>query len=125
MKLLSIIIPCYNERATVARLLANVAAADLSAIGMDKEILLVDDGSTDGTTQEIQRFAQEHPQAPLRVLTHPHNRGKGAAIRTALAEARGEVTLIQDADLEYTPDDYPHLLQPILAGVTRVVYGSR
>ena len=125
MKLLSIIIPCYNERATVARLLANVAAVDLSAIGMDKEILLVDDGSTDGTTQEIQRFAQEHPQAPLRVLTHPHNRGKGAAIRTALAEARGEVTLIQDADLEYTPDDYPHLLQPILAGVTRVVYGSR
>ena len=125
MKLLSIIIPCYNERATVARLLEEVAATDLSAIGLDKEILLVDDGSTDGTDREIRRFAQENPQTLLRVLTHPHNRGKGAAIRTALAEARGEVTLIQDADLEYTPDDYPHLLQPILAGVTRVVYGSR
>ncbi len=125
MKLLSIIIPCYNERATVTRLLENVAAADLSVLGLDKEILLVDDGSTDGTAEELRRFAQENPQAPLRVLTHRRNRGKGAAIRTALTEARGEVTLIQDADLEYTPNDYPHLLQPILAGVTRVVYGSR
>lgn len=125
MELLSIIIPCFNEQATVYRLLEKVAAADLSAVDMAKEILIVDDGSTDGTAAEIERFGHDHPETPVQVVTHPRNRGKGAAVRTALAEARGDICLIQDADLEYTPDDYPLLLKPIVAGVTRVVYGSR
>ena len=92
------------------------------AVPIDKEVVVVDDGSGDGTREVLARLARE---LPIRALFHEQNRGKGAAIRTALAEAHGEVVVVQDADLEYDPEDYPRLLQPILEGRTNVVYGSR
>jgi glycosyltransferase involved in cell wall biosynthesis len=115
--LLSVLVPVYNERATVEHLLRRVAA-----VPIDKEILVVDDGSTDGTGEELNRLAAH---LPIRVFHHDRNRGKGFAIRTALAEARGEIVIIQDADLEYDPEEYPKLVEPIVRGVTNVVYGSR
>ena len=125
MALLSIIIPCYNERATVYELLRRVVEQDLSDLEIEREILIVDDGSSDGSRDEIERFATDHPDAPVRFLRHRANRGKGAAIRTALAETRGDFILIQDADLEYAPADYSALLRPVISGVSSVVYGSR
>ncbi len=117
--LLSVLIPVYNERASLEALLCRV-----EAVPVRKEILLVDDGSTDGTREWI-RANVEGQSADIRVFTHPTNQGKGAAIRTALAQATGDILLIQDADLEYDPADYPALLQPILDGVADVVYGNR
>ncbi len=114
--LLSVIIPVYNEKNTVLPLLEKVLAVPL-----EKEVIIVDDGSTDGT-REILAIVR-HPEA--RVILHDRNRGKGAAIRTAIPEVRGEITIIQDADLEYDPGEYPRLLKPILDGVADVVYGSR
>jgi dolichol-phosphate mannosyltransferase len=119
---LSIIIPCYNERATVERMLERVVAVE---IGLEKQVLIVDDGSIDGTRERIEAFIMNHPAAGIELLSHERNRGKGAAVHTGLEAATGEICLIQDADLEYDPADYPALLAPILAGVTRVVYGSR
>lgn len=113
---LSVIIPVYNERATVAQVLEQVRA-----VGLAHEIIVVDDGSTDGTSDILASLADDH----LRVIRHPHNRGKGAAVKTGLAHATGEVVLIQDADLEYDPADYPALLEPIASGRALVVYGSR
>jgi len=113
----SIVIPVYNERATVEELLKRV-----QAVGLDKEIVVVDDGSTDGTRDILARLSSV---ASLRVILQDRNRGKGAALRRGFAEARGEVILIQDADLEYDPADYPVLLGPIDRGVADVVYGSR
>jgi glycosyltransferase involved in cell wall biosynthesis len=115
--LLSVLVPAYNERDTVETLLRRVLA-----VPVDKDVVVVDDGSSDGTREVLARLARE---LPIRVLYHERNRGKGAAIRTALAEARGEVVIIQDADLEYDPNDYPRLLEPIVRGETNVVYGSR
>ncbi len=115
--LLSVLVPVYNERATLERLLARVLAVPL-----DKEVIAVDDGSTDGTAGLLRDLAA---RLPVRALFHPSNRGKGAAIRTALAEARGDIVVIQDADLEYDPEEYPRLVAPILRGETSVVYGSR
>ncbi len=115
--LLSVLVPVYNERATLERLLARVLAVPL-----DKEVIAVDDGSTDGTAGLLRDLAA---RLPVRALFHPANRGKGAAIRTALAEARGDIVVIQDADLEYDPEEYPRLVAPILRGETSVVYGSR
>jgi len=115
--LLSVLVPAYNERATLAPLLERVVAVEV-----DKEVIVVDDGSTDGTRELLRELAG---RLPVRALYHPANRGKGAAIRTALAEARGEIVLIQDADLEYDPADYPRLIAPIQRGETDVVYGSR
>ena len=89
---------------------------------LEKEVIVVDDGSRDGTRDLLRELAG---RMPIRVLYHPQNRGKGAAIRTALAEATGDVILIQDADLEYDPAEYPKLVAPILRGETNVVYGSR
>jgi glycosyltransferase involved in cell wall biosynthesis len=116
---LSIVIPAYNERAFIREILRRVEQVSLP--GIEKEIIVVDDGSTDGT-REILR---EEVETGRRVLFHEANRGKGAAIRTALAEASGDIILIQDADLEYSPGDYPVLLQPILEGDADVVYGTR
>ncbi len=92
------------------------------AVPLDKEVIVVDDGSRDGTRELL---AELERRLPVRVFYHPANRGKGAAIRTALAEARGDIVIIQDADLEYDPADYPRLIEPIARGEVNVVYGSR
>ena len=114
---LSVIMPVYNERETMAQILKRVRAVDL-----EKEIIVVDDGSTDGT-RDILR--QEEQKGDLKVFYHPQNMGKGAAIRTGLEHATGDVVIVQDADLEYDPGDYPLLLEPIAEGSSEVVYGSR
>lgn len=117
---LSIVIPVYNEAATISQIVALVRSVE---IGMEKEILLVDDCSRDGTREVLTTMAAE--QTDLKVLFHEVNQGKGAALRTGFAAATGEIVLIQDADLEYDPHEYPRLLQPILQGHADVVYGSR
>lgn len=114
---LSVIIPCYNERTTVATVIQRVRA-----VGLAHEIIVVDDGSTDGTREVL---AEVEPGEDLRIVLHDHNQGKGAAVRTGFKAATGDVLLIQDADLEYDPREYPVLLRPIEEGITKVVYGSR
>jgi glycosyltransferase involved in cell wall biosynthesis len=116
----SILIPVFNEANTVEEILRRVRAAD--SCGLEKEIVLVNDASTDGTSDVLKKL----PQADgLKIISHPFNRGKGAALRTALEHATGDIILIQDADLEYDPSDYPNLLRPILDHRADVVYGSR
>jgi len=116
----SILIPVFNEARTITEILKRVRAAD--TLGLSRELIVVDDFSTDGTRELLQQLPAD---TDLKVAFHPHNRGKGAAIRTALSQATGEICLIQDADLEYDPVDYPKLLKPILDGRADVVYGSR
>jgi len=119
--LVSIIIPVYNEFFNVERVLDRVLAAPMP-IGCTRELIVVDDGSTDGTTQVLERYANE----PLIVIHQSIvNFGKGAAIRVGLAKAKGDLILIQDGDMEYDPNDYPKLLQPLVDGKATVVYGSR
>jgi glycosyltransferase involved in cell wall biosynthesis len=115
---LSVLIPVFNEERTIAEVLARVQATP-----HEKEIIVVDDGSTDRSGALLEELARS--QSNLRVHRHPQNRGKGAALATALRDVRGDVVLIQDADLEYDPRDYSALLQPILDGHADVVYGSR
>jgi len=115
---LSVIIPAYNEKNTVLELLRRVEAVPLS---LDKEIIVVDDFSTDGTREVLGGLGRPD----IRVLFHAKNMGKGSALRTGFSEATGDIVLIQDADLEYDPADYPGLLAPILDGRADVVYGSR
>jgi len=115
---LSVIIPVYNERYTVRELVRRVVAVDVS-----KEILMVDDGSTDGTADVVKSIAARYPE--VRAFQQPRNQGKGAAIRRGIEEATGEFLIIQDADLEYDPSEYPVLLKPLLSGEADVVYGSR
>ena len=117
-------IPVYNEQATVEQILGRVLAVDLPA-GMEREIVLVNDASTDGTAEVLAGLEAEHGADGVRVLTHPQNRGKGAALATGFGAVTGDVVIIQDADLEYDPDEYPKLLEPILDGHADVVYGSR
>jgi glycosyltransferase involved in cell wall biosynthesis len=117
-KTLSILIPVYNEKATVLELLRRVKAITLP---LGKEIIVVDDGSTDGTRELLRAL----PKEQARCFFHEINRGKAAAIRTALAQATGDFVIIQDADLEYDPADYPALLTPLLDDRADVVYGSR
>ncbi len=121
---LTIVIPAYNEAQTVRQILGRVAAAPLPAVIVEREIIVVDDGSTDGTG-DVLRQIEEAADPPITYLQHARNRGKGAALRTGFAAATGDVVLIQDADLEYDPVEYPILLQPILEGHADVVYGSR
>jgi glycosyltransferase involved in cell wall biosynthesis len=116
---LSIIMPVYNERNTIQEILRRVRAVDLGEIS--KEIIAVDDGSTDGTL-DILKLEED---STTRVMKHDRNQGKGAAIRTALPNATGDMIVIQDADLEYEPDDYRVLIAPILKKKAFVVYGSR
>ena len=120
---LSVVIPAYNERKTVKKLLDRVVAAPIPE-SMELEMVVVDDGSSDGT-REYLRELEAAQDPPIRLIEHPENRGKGAALRTGFAEATGDIILIQDADLEYNPRDYPVLLQPILDDEADVVYGSR
>ncbi len=115
---LSVVIPVYNEEGTIREILARVQTAPL-----DKEIIVVDDGSTDGTRERLQEIQRLTPN--VKVLTHHRNQGKGAALRTGFSAVTGEVTIIQDADLEYDPVEYGKLLEPILDGRADVVYGSR
>ena len=114
---LTVIIPVYNEKKTIQEILRRVAATDLA-----DEILVVDDGSTDGTRDILTEL---DGLLRCRVIYHVKNKGKGAAVRTGIEQARGDVLLIQDADLEYNPQDYPALLQPIEEDIADVVYGSR
>ena len=120
--LLSVIIPAYQEERTIREVLRRVAAVDIEALGFSKEILVCDDGSTDATCAAVEEVAADDDR--IHLLRHPENRGKGAAIRTALAKATGDFCLIQDADLEYEVSDYPALLEPLTRGAL-VVYGSR
>ncbi|MBD3235723.1 MAG: glycosyltransferase [Candidatus Eisenbacteria bacterium] len=113
---LSVIMPVYNERATIAEIVRRVRAVPL-----EKEILIIDDASTDGTRDWL--LTCNEPD--VRVFLQPLNRGKGAAVRTGLQQAIGDIAVIQDADLEYDPADFPHLVAPIVAGEAQVVYGSR
>ena len=119
---LSILIPAYQEEATIGEILRRVAAVDTTPLGFDKEIVVCDDGSKDRTFELATAQAAADPS--IRVVRHPENRGKGAAIRTALAAATGDYCLIQDADLEYEVTDYPALLSEVTKGAD-VVYGSR
>jgi glycosyltransferase involved in cell wall biosynthesis len=151
-KRISIVIPVYNERDTWRTLLAKVQSVDLP--GLAREIVLVEDGSTDGTRDQLRQFAQElagaaaaapapgiatdvaaggpnaayagtSGQVDFKVIFHARNSGKGAALRTGFAAATGDIVIVQDADLEYDPRDYPNLIAPIVDGQADVVYGSR
>lgn len=119
---LSIIIPSYNERATIEELIARVVAVET---GLRREIIVVDDGSTDGSRDLYPKIKERFAEQNLRIHLQPANRGKGAAVRAGFALATGEIVLIQDADLECDPADHPRLLKPILEGRADVVYGSR
>ena len=114
----SVVVPVYNEVATIKEIVARV-----QAVTLEKDIIIVDDGSTDGTREQLEQISQSYDN--LRVIYHDRNQGKGAALRTGFETVTGDIVIIQDADLEYDPREYPVLLEPILDGRADVVYGSR
>ena len=114
----SVVIPCYNERDTIEEIVAAVRAAPINPI----EIIVVDDASNDGTSGILKEKAAAIAD---KIIYHPVNRGKGAALRSGFAAVTGDIVIVQDADLEYSPDDYPALLEPILSGKADAVFGSR
>jgi len=115
---ISVVIPVYNEVGTIKEIVSRV-----QAVGLEKEIIIVDDRSTDGTLEHLHEISQT--QENIKLICHDHNQGKGAALRTAFECVTGDIVIIQDADLEYDPREYPVLLEPILDGRADVVYGSR
>lgn len=133
---LSVIMPVYNERATLEEIVRRVQAVDLTVnvdgtnrlldgpVTLERELVIVDDGSTDGTRAILDKW-RDNPPPGMTIIYHEHNRGKGAALRTGFQHATGDILVIQDADLEYDPRDYLKLLGPLLEGRAPVVYGSR
>lgn len=119
-KTLSIVIPCYNESKTIVALLNRVIAAD--SLGLKKEIVVVDDGSKDNTREILENYKGKKG---FKIIYQKKNTGKGGALKTGFSECTGDIVLMQDADLEYDPNEYPSLLEPILSGQADVVYGSR
>jgi glycosyltransferase involved in cell wall biosynthesis len=122
---LSVLVPVYNEERTLEEIVRRVCA-----VPMSKEIILVDDGSKDGSREILTRLQEENRRAgddlnDIKVFFQPQNEGKGAALKTAVGHVTGDVVIVQDADLEYDPKDYPSLLQPIQEGLADVVYGTR
>jgi glycosyltransferase involved in cell wall biosynthesis len=122
--LLSIIIPAYNEERTIHLILNRIKDVQLPE-GISKELIIVNDCSTDQTSSAIRRYMGENPDLPIRFFEHSVNKGKGAALHTGIGEAQGEWTIIQDADLEYDPREYNIMLRPVIEGNADVVYGTR
>ncbi len=120
---LSILIPVYNERQWIEQCVERVVAQPVRGV-MDLEVIIVDDGSSDGTDRALEQLSKKYP-AVVKVITHRHNQGKGACIRSAAAQMTGDICVIQDADLEYDPANYPLLLGPLVDGIADCVYGSR
>ncbi len=120
-KKLSVVMPCYNEKNTVSKIIAEVLSVDLGST--KKEIVVVDDGSKDGTRDILKKLAGKHPE--IKLIFQKINQGKGAALKKGILETTGDVVVIQDADLEYDPQEYTRLLYPIERGHADVVYGSR
>lgn len=123
-KVLSIVIPCYNEEATIHEIIDRVVLAPIPQ-GMTREIICVNDCSKDGTAARLDELPARYPDVPFTIIHKPVNQGKGAALRDGFRKATGDIILIQDADLEYDPSDYMKLLTPIVEGAADVVYGSR
>jgi glycosyltransferase involved in cell wall biosynthesis len=121
---LSILIPVYNEGPTIHLILDRIKAVQLIN-NIEKELILVNDCSTDNTEESIQKYMSENPEMNIRYFKHEKNQGKGAAIHTCIPKATGDFSIIQDADLEYDPEEYNLLIKPVLRGAADVVYGSR
>ncbi|MGD9420008.1 MAG: glycosyltransferase family 2 protein [Verrucomicrobiota bacterium JB025] len=122
--LLSVLVPVFNEEALVGQLLDRVAGLQLPD-DLTIEIIVVDDGSSDRSAEAVREFIARHPGRPFHLIRHQRNHGKGDAVRTAMQAAKGEIWIIQDADLEYDPADIPRVAEPIIRGREQVVYGSR
>jgi glycosyltransferase involved in cell wall biosynthesis len=120
LRKLSVVVPVFNENTTLVEILRRMRTVELPD-GVEREIIVVDDGSTDGTRDVLRQLGD----STVKIVLHERNKGKGAAVRTGIANATGEYVLVQDADLEYDPEDWPRLINPVLKGKARVVYGSR
>jgi glycosyltransferase involved in cell wall biosynthesis len=124
INILSIIIPVYNEEATIAVILNKIKDVNL-VNNIDKELIIVDDSSTDNTAVEVGKFIERNPSLNVRFLQHQVNKGKGASLHTGILQAQGQFLIIQDADTEYDPNEYNDLLKPVIMEFADVVYGSR